>query len=82
MESAIRIETMSAVPSEFAGFVHDLAKRAFEHLATRVKELETPLRPPVRAWNKLSEREKDQLIDELIVAAREAEPKKPRKKKV
>ena len=74
---------MSAIPSEFAGFIHDVAKRALDDLAERVKEIETPLRPTVRSWSKLSDPDKDRFIDELIASARGGDTTpatKPRKK--
>jgi hypothetical protein len=67
-----------AVPSEFTGFVRDVARRAFDTLASRVTKLETPLRAVVRSWSKLTDEAKDQLIDELIVSARGEEPSKKR----
>ncbi len=73
------------LPSEFAGFVRDIGKRAFDALGERVKDLEKPLRPLVRSWSKLTEEEKNLLLDELIASVRSVEPeeaaRRPVKKK-
>jgi hypothetical protein len=68
----------TTIPSEFVGFVRETGVRAFDRLAERAKELETPLRNFVRSWSRLSEIEKLALFDELIEAAKlppAAEPK-------
>ena len=73
-------------PSEFALFVRDTAKRAIENVIARIKNLEAPQRAVIRSWSKLSEAEKDSLVDEVIAAstapAPEAgpEPEKTKKK--
>ena len=75
----------TSVPSEFAAFVRDVAGRAFETLSERVDELEKPLRGVIRSWADLGKRDKKQLLDLLLSAARGEElklaEKKPKKKK-
>jgi len=72
-----------AVPSEFTGFVRDVARRAFDTLALRAAKLETPLRAIVRSWSRLTDEAKDRLIDQLILSVQGEVPEseqKPRRK--
>jgi len=73
------------ISSEFAAFVRDTGVRAFDLLSERVKEVEVPLRPVLRAWSKLSAAQKSELFDELIAVVRGGDerpkPRKPRKRK-
>ncbi|HEV8658682.1 MAG TPA: hypothetical protein VGS96_08630 [Thermoanaerobaculia bacterium] len=73
---------MQRISSEFAGFVRDTGVRAFDLLSERVKEVETPLRPMLRAWSKLSAAQKDELFEELIAVVQggESPPVKTRKR--
>jgi hypothetical protein len=75
----------TSIPSEFAEFVRDVAGRAFETLSERVDDLDKPLRGVVRSWAKLGKRNKQQLLNHLISAARGEEfapaEKKSKKKK-
>lgn len=57
---------MQRISSEFAGFVRDTAVRAFDRLTEKQSEVGAPLRPILRAWNKLSDAQKSELFDELI----------------
>lgn len=77
---------MQRISSEFAGFVRDTGVRAFDLLSERTTELAAPLRPIVRAWTKLSEDQKNDLLDELIAlirgtAVEEPSPRKARPRK-
>ena len=73
------------ISSEFAGFVRDTGVRAFDLLSKRLKEVEVPLRPVLRAWSKLSAAQKNELFEELIAVVRAHEetpkPRKSRKRK-
>jgi hypothetical protein len=72
---------MQRISSEFAGFVRDTGVRAFDLLSERTTELPAPLRPMVRAWNKLSATQKNNLFDELISLVRGTAVEKPAAKK-
>lgn len=67
-------------PSEFALFVRDTAKRAIENVIARIKDLEAPQRSVIRSWSKLSEKDKDSLVDEVIAASTEPPPEPAKKK--
>ncbi len=71
------------IPTEFSGFVRDVARRAVDSLADRVKDVDAPFRPIIRAWIKLTDLQKDQLVDELIASVQSAapEPKRATKKR-
>ena len=74
---------MQRISSEFAGFVRDTGVRAFDLLSENQKEVGAPLRPFLRAWNKLSAAQKSELFDALIAAVGHGEAPqapKPRKK--
>ena len=63
------------IPSEFAGFVRNVAKRAVDRVAGKVKELQVPVRAIVRAWGRLTDEQKEHLLDQLIAAVQEPQPK-------
>ena len=76
---------MQKISSEFVGFVRETGIRAFNRLTTRAKEVAAPLRSVLRAWSKLSDDQKNELLDELIAAVQAPEEAaapaaKPRKK--
>ncbi|MEO6488071.1 MAG: hypothetical protein ABIO78_09050 [Thermoanaerobaculia bacterium] len=60
---------MKTIPSEFAGFIRDVGVRAFDRLAERLKENAASRRAVLRSWGKLSQDDKESLIDELIASA-------------
>lgn len=79
---------MKTIPSEFAGFIRDVGVRAFDRLAERLKENAASRRAVLRSWGKLSQDDKESLIDELIASAQadsnpapEPPPRTPRVKK-
>ena len=59
---------MQRISSEFVGFVRDTGVRALDRLSSRARDVEAPLRPVLRAWSKLSDTQKDDLLVELIAA--------------
>jgi len=78
---------MQRISSEFVGFVRDTSIRALDRLTEHAKEVAAPLRPVLRAWGKLSDDQKNDLLDELIGAVQSPDEitpvvaaKKPRKK--
>ena len=77
---------MQRISSEFVGFVRDTGIRALDRLTSRSKEVAAPLRTVLRAWSKLSDEQKKDLLDELIAAVQSPEEitpapaAKPRKK--
>lgn len=68
-------------PSEFALFVRDAGVRAVDRLTEQAKELSTPIRAVLRAWGKLTEEAKQELLDALIAAELVLEEKAPKKKR-
>lgn len=60
---------MKTIPSEFAGFIRDVGVRAFDRLAEHLKENAASRRAVLRSWGKLSQDDKESLIDELIASA-------------
>ena len=74
-------------PSEFALFVRDAGLRAVDRLSENAKELPTPIRSVLRAWSKLTEEAKTEMLDALIAGSRlmhaadEEEVPRPAKKK-
>jgi hypothetical protein len=72
-----------AIPSEFAGFIRQTAVRAFDRLATRSAGLEAAPRAVMKSWSRLTDPQKESLIDELIAAAQsdDQQPPAPRSKR-